>query len=333
MTDQDPTAIGRALITGAGGFIGNHLTRSLVDSGVEVTVLDVDLTALQPLSSGPRCRFLQGSIENSDIRRDALAGVDTVFHLAAAHLGVQQEAEEFRRVNVEATRSLAEQSSQAGVRCFVHCSSVGVYGRIETPPANEETPCHPELAYEQTKLEGEKAILQVVEDHGLPALILRPVWVYGPDCQRTRKLFKTIAAKRFLVAGKGDGQRHCIFIDDMVTAMIQAAMHPELRGEVFVIGDDRPVTIRFLVDEIARLVHAPPPRSIPFGLMSAIAATSEAVFRAMHREPPVSRRSLRFFTGNTAFDTEKAKRLLGLAPSYDLRRGLAETYRRLQEGS
>ena len=329
MSETESAAIGHALVTGAGGFIGRHLTASLVASGIEVTALDLELATLEPLASVPGLRRVQASIEDAAARVDALAGIDTVFHLAAAHLGALRGMEEFHRVNVDATRSLAQESIQSKVRRFVHCSSVGVYGRIESPPADEETACLPELDYERTKLAGEREILHLAEKAGLPAVILRPTWVYGPGCHRTQKLFSTIARNRFLVAGAGDGYRHCIFIDDMVGSMIQAAICPGVEGEVFVIGDDRPTTIRTLVDTIAALTNSPPPRAIPFGLMNALATTSEILFKVVNREPPVSRRSLRFFTGNTAFKTDKARKMLGLKPRYDLESGLAETYRRI----
>lgn len=330
MTGLTRDIVGHALVTGAGGFIGSHLTESLIAASVEVTALDLELEAVRHLDSSARCRMLEGSIEEPGTRLDALSGVDTIFHLAAAHLGTLQSTDEFRRINVDATRSLAAESLQTGARRFVHCSSVGVYGRIESPPADEESPCHPELPYEQTKLEGEEAIRQLVVESHLPAVILRPAWVYGPDCHRTTKLFETIGAGRFLVAGKGDSFRHCIFIDDMVTALIQAATHENVLGETLLIADNEPVTIRFLVDEIARLTGSSPPKSIPFPLFSALAAASEFAFKAVNRESPVSRRSLRFFTGNTAFSTDKAQEMMGLCPRFDLTRGLAETYRRLQ---
>lgn len=325
--------IERSLVTGAGGFIGSRLTEALLESGIGVTALDLDLSRIDHLASSPGCRLLQGDIEDAAVRRDALAGVDTVFHLAAAHLGTLQSEADFRRINVDATRGLAEASIESGARRFVHCSSVGVYGRLESPPADEETPCHPELPYEQTKLEGEVAIRQLIEERQLPAVILRPVWVYGPDCQRTRKLFEAIAKGRFLVAGKGDTLRHCLYIEDMVETMVHAATVDAAVGEILVIGDDRPVTIRFLVDEIARLTQARPPVSVPFAFMQALATTSEFAFKAVGREPPLSRRSLRFFTGNTAFRTDKARRVIDLRPRYDLARGLAETHRRIADGN
>ena len=115
-------------------------------------------------------------------------GVEVVHHLAAAHLGASVTDAEFERVNVGAVRSLVGTAIDAGVQRFVHCSSVGVFGRIDNPPADEDSPCHPDIAYERSKLAGEQAVIEAVTT-GFPAVIIRPVWVYGPGDARTEKLF------------------------------------------------------------------------------------------------------------------------------------------------
>ena len=100
-------------------------------------------------------------------------------------------------------------------------------------------------------------------------------------------------------------------------------------GQVMIVGDAGAVTVRELVDEIARQTGAHPPRSVPLALLSAAGALAEMVFKPLGKEPPISRRTLKFFTANTAFDISRARTLLGYEPQYDLASGLAETKRRL----
>ncbi|MGB5391843.1 MAG: NAD-dependent epimerase/dehydratase family protein [Thermoanaerobaculia bacterium] len=319
-------AEGKVLVTGAGGFIGSHLTEALLEAGRAVRALDLNLDRIQHLALTPNLQALTCDIRDKKAVDKALAGVCTVFHLAAAHLGASTPDTEFQQVNVDAVKNLVSTANRAGVQRFIHCSSVGVFGRIENPPADETTICRPELTYERTKLEGEKSVLEQGKSGELQVVVLRPVWVYGPGCGRTEKLFRAISKGRFVVAGRGRTLRHCIYIRDMIDALLLAETSLAASGEVIIVGDQEATTVRDLVDKIAKITGARPPRSVPLGLLWAAAVTAEAAFLPLGKEPPISRRSLRFFTGNTAFSTERARSLLGFEPRYDLTRGLAETH-------
>lgn len=319
---------GSVLVTGAGGFIGAHLATDLSKDHDRVRALDLTVERI-PGGDGGRIEAIAGDVADPGVQRRAVEGVDTVYHLAAAHLEVAAGDDEFRRVNVDGVATLLEACRSAGVRRFVHCSSVGVFGRIDDPPADENSPCHPDIAYERSKLAGEEVVLAAVRDHGMQAVIVRPAWVYGPGCPRTEKLFRTIGKGRFVVAGRGDGLRHCVFIDDMIQAFRLAALSDPAVGQVVIVGDAGAVTIRQLVDEIARLTGARPPRSVPLGALKLAAITAETLFLPLGKEPPISRRTLKFFTANTAFRIDRARELLGYDPRFDLRAGLTETWSRL----
>jgi len=319
----------KQLVTGAGGFIGRHLALELAAAGEQVVALDLHADRLPPASG--TLEPLVGDVADPACRERALQGVDTVFHLAAAHLSVAADEAEFRRVNVEATAGLVDDALRCGVRRFVHCSSVGVFGTIDDPPADEETPCRPEIAYERTKLEGEQVVLAAHRERGLPLVVLRPVWVYGPGCARTEKLLRTIGRGKFVVGGKGDGLRHCIYIADMLRAFRLAAASEKALGQVIIVGDREPVTVRQLVDTIAQLTGAAPPRSVPLGLLYAAGLAAELLCKPLGKEPPLSRRTLKFFTGNTAFRTDRARELLGFAAEFDLAAGLRATRAALEQ--
>jgi nucleoside-diphosphate-sugar epimerase len=322
----------KVVVTGAGGFIGSHLAADQMLRGRRVVALGLHLERVRHLEKPGTFECLEGDVADAALRRRALEGADEVFHLAAAHLSVRAPKGEYRRVNVDAVAGLAEDCRSAGVRRLIHCSTVGVHGTIEDPPANEDAPLRPEIAYERTKLEGERVLLAAHREWGLPVTILRPVWVYGPGCRRTEKLFRSIAKGRFVVAGSARTLRHCVYIRDMLQAFDLAVSAEQAVGEVMIIGDAGAVEVRSLIDEIARLTGGGKPWRVPLGLLLFGAWTTEVLFGALGKEPPLSRRTLKFFVGNTSFDISRARHLLGYEPRYDLRSGLAETWALVRGG-
>jgi dihydroflavonol-4-reductase len=318
----------KVLITGAGGFIGSHLVRDRLARGNTVIATDVDLQRLE----APK---LEGALsrEPLDIRASErlsqlLDGVDTVFHLAAAHLDVLKGEDYFHEVNVDATRTLARLSAQTGVRRFVHCSTVGVYGPLEHLPADETTPPMPDIAYERSKLEGEAATRSVIEETGLDAVILRPAWVYGPLCPRTQKLIRTVARKRFFFVGDGSNRRHPIYITDMLEAFQLAAVQPVPSGEIMIIAGPDTVSVKELIGLIIEELGMDytPPR-LPTWFIGAACLAVEKAAGLVGREPPFSRRSLKFFSESSGFSIAKAEQLLGFRPKIHTREGLRLTIR------
>jgi nucleoside-diphosphate-sugar epimerase len=315
------------LVTGGGGFIGSHLVEDQLHRGRKVSSLDLQHSFLQPWSGHPYLQLIHGDIRDTALLRQALDGVDVVFHLASAHLSLTTSEEDYWAINVKATEELVRLCQRAGVKRFIHCSSVGVHGEIATPPADEDSPCRPDLLYEKTKLAGEQAIARFSRETAYPIAIVRPVWVYGPRCPRTAKLFRAIRKGRFIMVGAGQTWRHCVYISDLLEGLNLCAERDEAIGETFIIGDDAAVTVQQLVAEIATVMSVPPPRiRLPLALMVPVCIGAETVFTLMGKEPPLSRRSLKFFTNNTSFDVTKAKALLQFAPQVTLREGLRRTY-------
>jgi dihydroflavonol-4-reductase len=317
----------RVLVTGAGGFIGSHLVEDQLKKGRRVRALDLDLSVFKAWEDAPELQLIQGDIRHRNLIERSLEGVDIVFHLASAHLSVTIPEKDYWNINVHAAAEIVRLSAMAGVKRFIHCSSVGIYGNVTAPTANEESSCEPDLVYEKTKLAGEQAVLRASQEMGCPLTIVRPVWVYGPGCPRTAKLFRAIRKGRFIMAGSGKTLRHCIYISDLIEGFELCAQRPEAVGETFIFGDGAAVTVQQLVSEIAAVMNVSPPRiKIPIPMMAPACAISEVFFKLLGREPPLSTRSLKFFTNNTSFDITKAKTLLQFAPRVTLRDGLRQTY-------
>jgi len=257
------------LITGGGGFIGSHLVEDQLQRGRTVRAVDLDLSQLYQSGDPARLQLIQGDIRDKELMRKSLEGVDLVFHLASAHLSLVMSEQDYWEVNVQGAEALVQMCHMADVKRFIHCSSVGVYGNVVNPPANEASSCHPELVYEQTKLAGEQAVCRYHGQTGYPLTIVPPVWAYGPRCPRTAKLFRTIRKRHFVMVGNGRTQRHCVYISDLVEGLNLCAEHDEAIGQTFIIGDDAAVTLQQLVEEIAAVMQVPPPwREGPVSVMT-----------------------------------------------------------------
>jgi len=319
-------------VTGGGGFIGSHLVEDQLHRGRKVRSFDVQHPFQQQWRDHPHLQLIHGDIRDAALLRQALDGVDLVFHLASAHLSLTTSEEDYWAINVKATEDFVRLCQLAGVKRFIHCSSVGIYGTIAQPPANEESPCYPELVYEKTKLAGEQAVSQCYRDTGLPISIVRPVWVYGPHCPRTAKLFRAVRKGNFIMVGNGQTWRHCVYVADLVAGLNLCAEHDAAIGQTFIIGDHVAVTVRQLVEEIASIMQVPPPRiRVPFSVMVPISKIVEVLFTLRGKEPPLSSRSLRFFTSNSSCDITKAKTLLNFTPQVTLKDGLQRTYAYLRQ--
>jgi nucleoside-diphosphate-sugar epimerase len=318
------------VVTGANGFMGLHLVRAQLAQGARVRAVDLHRERLDALAAGPALEVFQADITDRTAMQGIVSGADVVFHLASAHLSVSLGEEAYWRINRDGARELVRLCAGAGVGRFVHCSTVGVYGEISDPPADETTPCHPDLIYEKSKLAGEEAVLAESRRSGLPLVVVRPVWVYGPGCPRTEKLFRSLRKGTFAFIGSGRGLRHCIHVDDFNRACALCASRPEASGEVFVIGDAAAITLRELLEHMADAAGCRRPwLHLPLPLVRPLFAAVERLFLALKREPPVSTRTLKFFTNNTAFSIAKSRRLLGFEPSFGVAEGMRRTWAEL----
>lgn len=314
------------LITGAAGFIGSHLVRRQVSLGRRVRALDIR-RPITSWPSDPQVDPVVGDIADPTIQEKAVQGVDLIFHLASAHLAVNVSENTYWRVNVHSVPGFLERCRNAGVKRFVHLSSVGVYGNVENPPANEDHPCRPELLYERTKYQGELEVQAFFQKTCFPVTIVRPVWVYGPGCPRTLKLFKAIQKGRFFFVGNRKTLRHCVYIDDLLDALDLCAGQEAAVGKIYIIGDLQPVTLENLTHKIAAILDVRAPRlRLPVTLVQLASSLLQHTFTALGKEPPFSQRSLNFFTNNTAFDISRARTELGFVPKITLEEGLRLAY-------
>lgn len=314
------------LVTGAGGFVGRHLVEHLLDRNQNVIALDIDLDGIRHLHDCRRLRLVERDIRSHGSVAPLIRQAGLIFHLAAAHRQVGVDDDYYHSINVDALKNLLQVAAKSNTRRFVHCSTAGVYGDLATMPADEKTLCKPGIEYEKTKLEGEAAVRRVVSSQGLSAIIIRPAWVYGPQCPRTLKLLRAVNKRRFFFVGDGQNLRHPVYITDMLAAFELAGAASIPSGETVIIAGPRAVTTRELVEriiEVSGIRYRPP--TLPLAPVTIICRLMEKAFALTGRQPPFSTRSIKFFTDNSSFSISKARKLLGFNPAVSLDDGLSRT--------
>lgn len=312
------------LVTGATGFTGRHLVRSLTADGYGVRVLARSAARAASLPAGVDVR--EADITDPRAVSKALDGIDTVYHLAAAYQEASHREEGYREVNVGATRNLLEAASHAGIGRFVHCSTVGVHGHVANPPGDESAPYSPGDPYQRTKCEAEILALTYARERGLPLSVARPTAIYGPGDTRLLKMFRMVANGTFIMLGKRDIYYHMVFIDDLVAGLRLLGTHPKAVGEVFILGGERYYTLSTITALIAGLLGVRPPWvRLPARPFQIVGSVCEAICVPLGIEPPIYRRRVDFFTKSRAFTIAKAQRLLGYQPQVPLEAGLRST--------
>lgn len=315
----------RILVTGATGFTGGVLTKTLLRNGKLVRILVREKSSHKTFGM-PGSEISIGDLASGDGLEKAVEGIDTVYHIAAAFRVEGVPVDYFHRVNVEGTRELLEASLKAGVRRFVHCSTVGVHGEIERPPADESAPFRPGDHYQQSKLEGEKLALEYYKK-GLGVVVFRPFGMYGPGDTRFLKLFKPVVKGKWIIVGKGDNLYQLTYITDLIKGIILCGTVQGIEGEVFIIGGDRTTTIKELGKTIAKTIGVENLKilSLPVMPVWIAAYLCEIICRLIKIEPPIYRRRLDFFLKDRAFNIEKAKNRLNYQPEITLEKGIKKT--------
>jgi nucleoside-diphosphate-sugar epimerase len=315
----------RDLVTGATGFTGGHLARGLLAHGHSVRVLVREPDKARDFQAAG-FDVATGDIRDRSAVTSALHNVDVVYHIAAIYRQAGVATATYRAVNATAVGDIIEAASRSGVKRVVHCSTVGVHGNIEHPPANEDAPLRPGDIYQNTKLEGEQIARETGTRTGIEVTIVRPSGIYGPGDRRLLKLFGGVARRRFPMLGSGEIYYHLTYIDDLVEGFRLCGELPAAANRTYILAGGEVTTLNELVKLTAEVAGVDPPRvHFPVWPVWTAAALCEAVCVPFGIEPPLYRRRVDFYTKSRAFDISRARQELGYAPQVGLRDGIART--------
>jgi nucleoside-diphosphate-sugar epimerase len=258
----------RILITGAAGFVGRALCKELQGAGFSVRGTLRGQNGELP-SDIESVRI--SSVDGTTDWKEALAGVNSIVHLAARVHLLQDDAPDplgaYREINVEGTRRLAQAAASAGVRRLVFLSSVKAMAEHSGDhPLVEDDPPHPADPYGVSKREAEEALEQIAESSGLEVVILRPPLVYGPGVGGNFLTLLRLCNRGLpLPLGAVRNTRSLIFVGNLTNAIHSALIRPEAAGRTYLVADGEDVSTPGLIDRLtralggkARLIAVPP---------------------------------------------------------------------------
>ena len=308
------------LVTGASGFIGTAVCKTLLTAGRQV----------YGAVRGPGSRKLRisgcepiaiGEIGPQTKWKQALSRVDTVVHLAARvhmrHDPMIAPLSAYRRVNVQGTLNLARQACAAGVRRFVFLSSIKVNGEESDPgrpftTVDKPAPVDP---YGISKMEAEQGLRRMAAAVPMEVVIIRPPLVYGPGVKANfLALMKLIDTGLPLPLASIDNRRSMIYLGNLVNAVCACMEHPNAAGKTFMVSDGEDLSVADLVRRLARAMGKP----------ARIFPVPQAFLSRLARCPgPCSRLSK--LIGSLTVDISPISSDIGWWPPYSVAHGIRET--------
>ena len=303
----------KVLVTGAGGFIGSHLTEALFQGGASVRAFThynalgrwgwLDFSPIRE-----EIDVVMGDIVDRDSIRSAMKDIDIVFHLAAL-IGIPYSyiaPSSYVQTNIVGTLNILQSALEEGVECVIHTSTSEAYGSAQYVPIDESHPLQGQSPYSATKIGADKLAESFYLSFDLPVVTIRPFNTYGPR-QSARAVIPTVIIQALndeeIRLGNLNPTRDMNYVLDTVRGFTAAAENPAAIGQLINLGTGIEISIGDLVKEILNLL----------GIQAKI-KTEEQRLR-----PDASE------VDRLCADNSKAKELLKWAPVYTLQDGLRET--------
>lgn len=317
----------KILVTGATGFVGGNLAKTLIARGADLRLMVREPEKLK--KQGIVCDdIVVGDITDAAAVKQAAAGVDIIYAIAGTFREPNLSDERYREVNVKACELMAEAGIEAGAKRLVFCSTGGIHGPNDgTKPTHEDDPLLGEGIYEISKAEGDTTILNYGKAGKIETVCIRPAPIYGPGDDRLVKLFKIAGKTKPMMLGDGTAPYHMIYIDDLSDAFIKAGETPGLQSEAFLIGGPDKPSRNELFTEIGKIlgIENQAIRRLPAWPFFIAGDICEAICRPFNIAPPIYRRRVEFFTAHRNYSTAKAEQMLGFTGATGFKEGLAKT--------
>jgi dihydroflavonol-4-reductase len=310
------TQDGPTLLTGATGFVGSAVARTLAARGHRLRLL-VRRASDRSNLAGLDADLTEGDLTDAASVAQAVAGCRFVLHVAADYRLWVPDAAAMLAANVEGTRTVMRAAMAAGVERVVYCSSVAALGlNADSSPADESTPVTEASmigAYKRSKYLAERAVLDLV-GQGLPAVIVNPAAPVGP-----RDIRPTPTGRIILDAARGripafvDTGLNVVHVDDVAEGHV-LALERGVIGERYILGSENLMLSELLALVAQSVGRRPPTIRLPMAAIWPIAVISEGIARLTGIEPMATRDTAKMARKRMFFSSAKAQAALGYAP-------------------
>ena len=326
----------KVLVTGASGFIGHHLIERLRQDGCTVRALVHEARRRGDWPADVEVAV--GDVRDPQAMKATAAGCDTVYHLAGkthALTEVRGDEDAYRAINTDGTRHVLEGSVAGGAGAFILFSSVKAMGEGGSRCLDESFDSPPEMPYGRSKLESERAVLEIGRRTGLHVTCLRLPLVYGPG--NKGNLFRMIAAIDrgvFPPLPEFSNRRSMVHVTDVVRAAVLAAGATSASGQCYIVTDGRAYSTRELYELICRALGKPIPFwHVPRWMLKTLGKVGDAIGQVSGKRFLFDSEALDKLIGSAWYSSEKISRELGYRPSTTLEEALPELitwYRKAQ---
>ncbi len=301
----------KILVTGSSGYLGRNMVRAAIEKGHEVAGLDITGSGI----SDAAFKEYKGDVTDLNTVKQATAGCQAVFHLAAALAQFERDQKRMHDVNVRGTENALEAALENGVKKFIYTSSVEVYGIAVPVPCTEAAPIAPVCQYGRDKVESENLCWDYLA-RGLDITVFRPPTINGPGQNEpflVSQMEGISLGKATLLPGGGRTRLQMVDVDDVSNAFFLALENPRSKGAVLNLGSDNVPTLRAMAEALYKHAGKPPKFII---INAAVARAIVAVLAALHVSP-IEPQHLEIALRDYVFDNSRAKEVLGWKPAKD----------------